>query len=137
MKTIRLIILAVIAVAFLATLPHEALAGQELPVLAKTQTSIFGSFRTHKQGKGITAVWTLAVPDGVVGFTVERTYQDPTDPYSYWESVGAVPFNSTRSFSYTDTEVLPGDISYRITALMADGTTSTSDVSQMRIVSRK
>jgi len=138
MKTIRLSLLAAtIAMTFVCVLPHEAVANKGLPFAMGKQTAVFGSFRTHRQGKGITAVWNLASADGVVGFTVQRTYEDPTDPYAYWEDAGSVPFNNTRSFTFTDSGVFPGTISYRIVAFMTDGTTSVSDVSQVRIVSHK
>ncbi|GAA4745173.1 hypothetical protein [Flavisolibacter ginsenosidimutans] len=138
MKTIRYSFLAAMfALTVVCVLPHKALASKERPLVISKQTSVFGSFRTHRQGKGITAVWNLASADGVVGFSVQRTYEDPTDPYAYWEDAGSVPFNSTRSFTFTDSEVFPGTISYRIVALMTDGTTSVSDVSQVRIVSHK
>jgi hypothetical protein len=138
MKTTRIITLAALAaISLFSVLPHEALAGKGLQTVVCKPSPIFGSFRTHKQGKGITASWTLVAPDGVAGFTVQRTYEDPTDAYAFWENVGSVAFNNTRSFTYTDSNVFPGTISYRIVALMTDGTTSTSDVVQERIVSRK
>ena len=138
MKTTRIITLAAFAaLSFFSVLPNEAQAGKGLQPALSKPSSVFGSFRTHRQGKGVTASWTVAVPDGVSEFTVQRTYEDPTDIYAYWENVGSVSFNSTRSFTYTDSDVTPGTISYRVVARMTDGTTSTSDFSQERIISRK
>jgi hypothetical protein len=138
MKTKRFAILtAAIAFTIMAATPGQAVATKGAQVIFTNQTSPFASLRTHRQGKGITAVWSVATPDGIVGFTVQRTYEDPTDTYAYWEDLATVPYNPTRSFTYTDKEVFPGTISYRVMAVMVDGTTAFSDVSQTRIVSRK
>lgn len=99
------------------------------------QNAEFSFFRTHRQGKtDITATWGLASADGITGFTVQRTYEDPTDPYSYWENIKSVPNDASRSFKYTDENVFPGLINYRIVAQLEDGTSLTSDISTVRIV---
>lgn len=101
------------------------------------QTSPFATFRTHRQGKGITAVWSVATADQIVGFTVQRTYEDASDPYAYWENLSTVPFNPSRSFTYRDLDVFPGVITYRIVALFSDGSSAASPLSAVRIVSHK
>ena len=97
----------------------------------------FGYLRTHRQAKGITATWSMTGMDGVIGFTVQRTYEDPNDAYAYWEELKELPCVSTRSFSYTDAEVFPGLINYRIKATLEDGSAVYSEISSVRIVSRK
>ena len=106
-------------------------------VKTKTENTGFAFLRTHRQGKDITATWGLSSNAGVVGFAVQRTYEDPTDPYAYWEDICYMDCNSSRSFKYTDQSVFPGFISYRVIAMTDDGNTITSEVSSVRIVSHK
>lgn len=108
------------------------------PSVAKSvPTSSFEFFRTHRQGKAaITATWGITVPgNDVSGFVVERTYEDPTDPYANWEMVSAVPNTGGRSFKCTDNNVFPGYISYRVTAILLTGGSYLSSVSTVHIVS--
>jgi hypothetical protein len=99
--------------------------------------SNFEFFRTHRQGRAdITATWGItATRNDVSGFLVERTYEDPTDPYAYWEIVSSMPNSGSRSFKYIDNNVFPGYISYRVTAMLLTGNSYTSPVSTVHIVS--
>jgi hypothetical protein len=115
----------------------ETFTAKPLPSVTAAQNPTFGVLRTHRQAKGITATWSMTGLDGVVCFTVQRTYEDPTDQYAYWEELSVLPCNGARSFSYTDKEVFPGIINYRIAALMQDGSIIYSGLSSVRIVSRK
>lgn len=48
----------------------------------------FSFFRTHRQGRfGITATWGLSSENGVQMYSLERTYEDPSDPYANWETI--------------------------------------------------
>ena len=136
MKT-RILALTVTATVLLATVSSAETFEAKPAVMKAVQNPIFSSLRTHRQAKGITASWSMTGLDGVVGFTVQRTYEDPNDMYAYWENLCDLPCNASRSFSYTDKEVFPGLINYRIAALMEDGTTVFSEVSSVKIVSRK
>ena len=95
----------------------------------------FGFFRAHHQGKKVATSWGLTSDAGVAGFSVQRTNEDPNDPYSTWTGVGSVSCNSSRSYKWTDENVLPGYISYCIVAVMNDGTTVPSEIITVRIVS--
>lgn len=96
----------------------------------------FNFYRIHRQGKnGVTATWGLDSETGVSGFSVERTYEDPTDPYAYWETIATTPGTGERSYKVTDTGVFPGYISYRIVVIMNDGTEMASDYLTIRILS--
>lgn len=104
--------------------------------IEQVETTSFAFFRTHRQGKaGITAVWGLTSNVGVSSFSVLRTYEDPTDPWAYWEEVSSLTCNSSRSFKYTDDNIFPGFISYCIVAVMSDGSTVKSEISTVHIVS--
>mgnify|MGYP001160727216 CR=1 FL=1 len=96
----------------------------------------FNFYRIHRQGKdGVTATWGLDSETGVSGFSVERTYEDPTDPYAYWETITSTPATGGRSYKVTDTGVFPGFISYRVVVIMNDGTEMASDYLTIRILS--
>ena len=102
--------------------------------ISKPQDTNFAFFRTHREGKGVTATWGLTSTTDAGCFMVQRTYEDPTDPYAFWEDLNYVPCTSSRSFKWTDQNVFPGYISYRVVAFMYDGTTMSSEVSQVRVV---
>ena len=95
----------------------------------------FSFVRAHRQGKGITQTWAISSNEGVLGFTVQRTYEDPTDPYAFWEDLCSVACNPVRSYKNTDTNVFPGYINYRVVALMSNGSSVVSETVTVRIVS--
>jgi hypothetical protein len=101
-----------------------------------TASPSFDFFRTHRQGRGITSSWGLTSNTGVSGFVVRRTYEDPTDPYAFWEDVYSSPCTASRSYKCTDNNIFPGFISYQVVAVMTDGSTIASDILTDRIVSR-
>ncbi len=103
----------------------------------KTSTPIpgFGFFRTHRQGPGIMTTWGLTTNSGVSGFIVEKTYEDPSDPYSSWETIGSMPCGAGRSFKKHDLNVSPGFISYRVIGYLQGGGTIVSPISTEHIVS--
>lgn len=100
----------------------------------KVQSTSFAFFRTHRQGKGITGTWGLTSNAGVTGFTMMRTYEDPTDPYAVWETVCTKVCNSSRSYKHMDENVYPGYVSYCVVAEMSDGTIVPSEISTVRVV---
>ena len=106
-----------------------------ISVAASPTTNGFDFVRSHRQGKGATVTWAFST-GGAASFAVQRTYEDPADPYSVWEPVCSMPCNSSRSYKHTDENVFPGIINYRIVALMNDGSTAMSDVTSIRIVSK-
>jgi hypothetical protein len=97
----------------------------------------FSFFRVHRQGKnGVTATWGLSSSDGVSGFSVEKTYEDPNDEYAYWETVSAMPCTGERSYKCTDAGVYPGTITYRVTAFLNDGRAVLSEMASIQINGR-
>lgn len=95
----------------------------------------FAFFRTHRQGAGITSTWGLTSEQGITGFLVQRTYQDPNDPYACWEDICIMSCNSTRSYKHTDQNVDPGFITYRVIAFLQFGGSMMSENSTEHIVS--
>lgn len=108
---------------------------KEVVEVKQAQSTDFAFFRTHRQGKGITATWGVTSSAGVVSFSVQKTYEDAYDPYSEWEEVSSSGCNGSRSYKCTDMNVSPGFINYRVVALLDDGTTIESALSTVHIVS--
>lgn len=105
------------------------------PATYTGNTADFDFFRTHRQGRaGITATWGFPAT-GATGFVVERTYDDPSDPYASWDIVAALPCTGAKSYRCTDNGVYPGFISYRVTAQLTGGGTLETPVSTVHIVS--
>jgi hypothetical protein len=99
------------------------------------QSPVFTSFATHRQGKGAALSWAVESYAGVLNFSIQRTYEDVTDPYAVWEDVSSLPADGSKFYRYSDDNVFPGFISYRISALLSDGTTAESGISTVHIVS--
>lgn len=136
MKT-SLLLLAVISVAAL-TLPFRTtkIQAAEVSSAAKHAAS-FSFLRAHRQGKGVTVTWKTKAIDKVLDFVIQRTYEDPGNANAYWENIATIPSSSVQSFTYTDREVFPGTIYYRIVALLIDGTTVQSEISSLQIVNQQ
>jgi len=94
----------------------------------------FSTFRTHPQGRGIAAAWSMSSNAGVTGFYVRKTYEDPNDEYANWETVYSCGCGSEKSYKCTDPNVSPGYITYQVVAVMADGSTVGSELSTERKV---
>ena len=93
----------------------------------------FSFIRTHRQGKGAVVTWAFSSTNAS-GFAVQRTNEDPNDPYSVWFDVSSVACNSSRSYKCCDENPFPGLINYRVVALMNDGNTVTSSISTVKIM---
>lgn len=92
----------------------------------------FGHFQVHRQGKGVSLNWTVALPREVAYYSIQRSYDGEFfDVIDEIESTG-----STRN-RFLDTDVFPGIIHYRIIAFNQDGSIMESSVQTVRIVSRK
>lgn len=108
---------------------------KEVVKVKQAQNTDFAFFRTHRQGKGITATWGVTSSAGVVSFSVQKTYEDPYDPYSEWTEVSSNGCNGSRSYKCTDLNVSPGFINYRVVAQLTDGSTIESALSTVHVVS--
>jgi flagellar basal body L-ring protein FlgH len=93
----------------------------------------FSSLRTHRKGQGAEISWSFTSTSGVSGFIVERTNEDPNDPYSVWVTVGSQASDASRSYKCCDESPFPGYINYRVTAVLNNGTTVISGVSTVHI----
>jgi hypothetical protein len=93
----------------------------------------FSFVRTHRQGKGAVVTWAFS-SSNATGFSVQRTNEDPNDPYAVWIDVSSMGANSSRSYKCCDENPFPGLINYRVIALMNDGNTITSAISTVKIM---
>ncbi len=136
MKTIASIItMLFLACILLSGIPGNPGIQNEVSLRPSAQTNGFTFVRAHRQGKGITVVWGANSSDDV-NFVVEKTYSDPTDIYSEWESVAHMPYDGSRSYKCNDNSVYPGYSHYRIAAMGNDGSVVYSETVTVRIVSR-
>jgi len=138
MKTKALLILFLCPGILCAAHADNNKPGYQEVIFSKTSLTNFDiSFlRTHRQGKGVEISWGVTSTEGVSGFIVQRSYQDPNDPYSIWENVSSVSCSGARSFKYNDEDVAPGFISYRVWIVLTNGATIPSAVSIVHIMSK-
>jgi hypothetical protein len=138
MKTITIVLAAVLIINSSWTTPTIASFSSttdKTQIVKTTLNESFSFFRTHRQGKaGITATWGLFSNTGVTEFVLQRTYEDPSDPYAIWDEVCTVECNNNRSFKATDSNVVPGFISYRVIAMNGLTQVDVSDISTEHIV---
>jgi hypothetical protein len=131
----KLIILSAIGVIILSSAFIQA---PEKKVSTEAKSAVvageFSFLRAHRQGKGITVTWGMADNTNLAGFDIEKTMEDPNDPYSVWLPVASVPGSSVRSYKHTDDAVSPGTSNYRITAYYTDNRTAQSEIISVRIM---
>lgn len=133
MKTITL--LAISALVFFSIAAAPAPEKETSVRNVNTAFDSFSSLRTHRKGQGAEITWSFSSSSGVSGFIVERTNEDPNDPYSVWTTVGSTACDGSRSYKCCDASPFPGYINYRVTAVLNNGTTITSGVSTVHIAS--
>jgi hypothetical protein len=105
-----------------------SLSGQASSLKTKPVIS-FAFFRVHKQAvNGVTATWGLESSVGVTSFALQRTYEDPTDPYSPWDDIAVMNVGNGKNLKYTDSNLSPGLISYRVQCLNGTTVVATSEV---------
>jgi hypothetical protein len=127
--------ISIVAIVLMALIAISATPVKPVPKTSlKKTTDTFSFVRTHRQGKGAVISWAFS-SSNASGFTVERTNEDPTDPYAVWVDVSDTPCNSSRSYKSQDPNPFPGLINYRVIAIMNDGSTVTSDISTIKIMS--
>jgi len=119
-----------------------AMAFRPSPKVVNHTTSIssvlndYAFLRAHRQGTGITLTWGMTSNTNLIGFDIEKTMEDPNDPYSVWTPVTSIPGTNERSFKYTDASVFPGTSNYRITAWYSDGRSAMSEIISVKINAR-
>lgn len=88
--------------------------------------------RVHRQASDASVNWGSSNAAGVSYFLIERSYDS-----EIFETVAEVAPTGSSSYRYRDITVLPGMISYRVTSVNLDGTSSLSPVEILRLLRRK
>ena len=136
MKTMYSLFIAPLLALFFVSNNIERAESNPTTTVKQTTVNSFSFFRTHKQGRGaVTSTWGMNASNGITCFILERTYEDPNDPYSVWDCVCNQPCTGIRSYRFTDNNVSPGFITYRVTAQLQGGGTIVSEFSTEHIVS--
>jgi len=133
MKTVTL--LAISALVFFSIAATPAPEKETSVNKVNKVPDVFTSLKSHRKGKGAEVSWSFSSSSGVSGFVVERTNEDPNDPYSVWVSVGSLGCDGSRSYKCCDESPFPGYINYRVTAVLNNGTIIQSGVSVVHIAS--
>ena len=135
MKTLSIIPVALALICCSFSNPEINPVKSKTAITKPASGECFSFFRTHRQGKGITSTWGLLNNNNVTEFVVQQTYEDPTDPYANWADLTpTVTCNNGRSFKFTDENVFPGFISYRVVAMNGLSVVDISEVSTEHIV---
>jgi hypothetical protein len=134
MKT-KMSVVAIIIMAFIAISATPIAKNSKPQAGLKKASDGFSFVRTHRQGKGGVEVCWAFNSSNASGFAVQRTNEDPSDPYAVWFDVSSLSCNSSRSYKCNDANPFPGLINYRVIAIMNDGSTITSEISTVKIMS--
>lgn len=136
MKKIVLIV-SLIAVVFCSSwrgVP-EPVSVNSNPSINTLPVASFSYFRTHKLGNnGVKAHWAMTSTSGITEFIVQRTYEDPYDPYSPWDDLCNIPCGNNKLYKHDDTGLFPGYVSYRVVALNNGTPVVVSEISTIQIL---
>jgi hypothetical protein len=131
----QIVLLSMAAFAFNApkTFSVTNLSETKSVKISKTLDFDFIFFRTRQQCNGVRMAWAMNSTNGVFSFTLQRTYQNPSNPNTLWEDIESFVAGDEPVFRYTDRNVARGYVSYRVIAWIFDGSSVISEVSSERI----
>ncbi len=90
----------------------------------------FDFFRAHRQGSGVSLLWATT-STGVIQFVIERSYDG-----EFFDVIGGMGYSGAKTYKFSDNNVYPGYIHYRITSVKSNGTKELSAIETVRIVQR-
>lgn len=94
----------------------------------------FSFLRGHKQGKSAYALqWGMTSTAGIVHYEIQSTYEDPFDEYSNWTTEGTAVATRANILKFTHQSVTPGFISYRVIAVLSNGSNVVSAIYSVTI----
>ncbi|MCU0382175.1 MAG: hypothetical protein MUE58_13390 [Chitinophagaceae bacterium] len=131
-KTMSVFLFALLVGGTIQAHPVQPSSPSPLVTLKNRANNAFGMFMAHRQGKGVSLSWTVAMPSEVAYYGIQRSYDG-----EFFETIYDMPGNSSSRCRYSDKDVYPGVIHYRIVAFNNDGSIIESAVESVRIVSRK
>lgn len=106
--------------AFLQINTHAIPLKNDLTIFQTKAAPAFTFLRVHETANTYNLQWKTT-GSGIQSFVIESTYEDPTDPYSVWQTRGMVN-QSPGVNMFKDKNLWPGIINYRITALSVNNT---------------
>ena len=115
---------------FVSVSPAVATSSLSSSTIVKPPSGSFSFFRAHRQGPGISLSWAQGSSD-VVEFVIERSYDG-----EFFDVIGGMECFGTRTHKFSDNDVFPGIIYYRVTAVKVNGTTESSAIESVHIVRR-
>ncbi|MFI5131254.1 MAG: hypothetical protein ACHQFX_14730 [Chitinophagales bacterium] len=134
MKTqIVLLSMAFFAVNAPTTFEVSKLSETKSVKISKSENYDFIMFRAYHECKGVNVSWALNSTNGVFVFTLQRTYESPSNPEALWEDVESFVPDGESALRYIDNNITPGIISYRVIAWVFDGSSVVSAVSRVRV----
>jgi len=109
-----------------------------VPTPATTQTGldafpVFGAIHAHRMAKGAAFTWRMGSEEGVDHYVVQRTVFFPADDYAIWEEVAIVPATGDGSYKIVEDSILAGYTTYRVVAVMTDGSSMASPSATVRV----
>ena len=100
---------------------------------SKTKAFEFGAIHIHRQGDGVTLAWNVSDNSQVESFYIQKSY----DGTNYF-TVGGTNAEANHSwYKFTETDVFPGIMTYKIFAVLNDGTEVVSPIQEIRILKKK
>jgi hypothetical protein len=119
-----------------ATISTEASNGlsstQFVTVKPAVAPQEIGYFRIHRMKDDVSLNWAITNPADVSCFSIERSF----DGVTFYE-IDEVGCDGSPTQKYRDVTAYPGYLYYRIKVKNNDGTSVTSAIEMIRIVSRK
>ncbi|MFN5335282.1 MAG: hypothetical protein ACK5BV_08860 [Bacteroidota bacterium] len=100
--------------------------------VVSSNAQVITHLRVHRQADDASVNWGSSNAAGVSYFLIERSYDG-----EIFETVAEVAPTGASSYRYRDITVLPGLISYRVTSVNLDGSSSQSPIEVLRLLRRK
>lgn len=132
MKTLLCILCSIMLISsssFANGIPTSKIVSATIKTSLATQ-EMFGYFRAHRQGKGVTLNWGMSSMAGIAYFKILHS-----DDGEYFKEIANVSPNGNRQ-SWKHAFVFPGYNHYRIVCVLIDGTEIYSETDTVRIVQR-
>jgi hypothetical protein len=101
--------------------------GRLFPVKGQPVSVSFSYLHGSRLAHGTNVQWSVTSESGIVGYILERTYFDPADPYSQWNQVASHGATGVNVYRAGETTVYPGSVSYRVRAILNNGTSVVSN----------
>ncbi len=106
-----------IVTAWTAPVPQVKTETNTSTVAIQKTSKEFAFIKVQQENTTATVFWGMRTSRGIKGFLVQKTNDDPADPFTRWEDLGAIRCSGKGDFKYTDKNIFPGSTNYRVLAL--------------------